>query len=795
MSFADEKYMDKHTIKKLEFDKIKNLLHSKCHTPLGIEKVKSLFPSTNYDEIKQNLDETFQLKEILTFEEPFAIQTLDPIDTLLSKLKIDMTYLEPSEYLKIGHFLSVARSMKRYMRGKTDKYPLIAAYTSEIQEAPEISKKIDNAIDRAGEIKDNASPTLRKIRIEKQLARNKILSKLEALIHSRRPSGTRQDDLITIRDERFVIPVATSEFTSRSGVIHGRSKSGATFFVEPMETVEMNNQMRELTDDERAEIERILIDIGDSIREKIYTLDQNYKQIGQVDFIHSKARLAIQLNCEQAELIDSPLLELKNARHPLLLIAAEQTDDVIPIDIQLGMDFDCMVITGPNMGGKTVSLKTVGLYALMFQSGLMIPVGKDSRFGIFKHVFADIGDEQSIELSLSTFSSHISKIISALKNCSFDSLILMDELGAGTDPLEGSALGEAILMRILECKGKAIITTHYSALKTLPEKNSRIQNASLEFDHKTLKPTYRLIIGLPGSSYAIEMAKRLGMPEDIISNAVGLMGTQERTLTELIERLQRETKAAENERQEIVIQKEEAEKLKNFYLDRKSKIQAEQKEYKQKALSEAHDLVEGTRAELESLVREIRESNADKQSIRKAHKYIRETKSEFKDRQNKLSPQVDNKKELLQPGDAVFIENLQAQGELLDYSENTDSWRVQTGSLVATIKSELLTKQGKKVTKPKLPAGVNYAPFDDVSLQISVRGMTADEALSAVEKYLDSVSIANLEKVFILHGKGTGALRKAIGEYLKTHPLVEKSRLGYYNEGGAGVTVVTLKKS
>jgi len=316
--------MDKHTIQKLEFDKIKSLLHSKCHTPLGMDKAESLMPSTDYNEIKQNLDETFELKEILTFEEPFAIQTLDPIDSLLSRLKIELTYLEPSDYLKIGHFLSVSRSLKKYMRGKTDKYPLIAAYTSEIQEAPEISKKIDRAIDRGGEIKDNASSALRKIRTEKQVVRNRILSKLEALIHAKRPSGTRQDDLITIRDERFVIPVATSEFTSRSGVIHGRSKSGATFFVEPMETVEMNNQMRELVHDEEAEIERILIDIGDSIREKMYALNHNYDQIGQIDFIHSKAKLAIQLNCEQAELIDSPLLELKKARHPLLLIAAEK---------------------------------------------------------------------------------------------------------------------------------------------------------------------------------------------------------------------------------------------------------------------------------------------------------------------------------------------------------------------------------------------------------------------------------------------------------------------------------------
>ncbi|MBD3219352.1 MAG: endonuclease MutS2 [candidate division Zixibacteria bacterium] len=789
--------MDEHTLNKLEFDKIKNLLRDICHTPAGIARAESLYPRINYDQIKKELAETGQLTEILRFEEPFVLQTLDPIDTYLSRLKVQNTYIASTEYLKIAHFLRVCHNLKHYMKGKTDKYPLINAYVSEIQPGHEVLQKIEKAIDKTGEIMDSASSRLRKIRIEKQLVRNKILAKLESMIQSRRSSETRQDDVITIRDNRYVIPMPTSDVTSRTGVIHGHSKTGMTLFVEPMATVEMNNHLRELINDEEEEIERILIDIGDSVRSQFDEFRHNYEMIGIIDFIHAKGRLAVRLDCNPPELVDGPYVNLKEARHPLLLIAVEKKSQVVPLDIHLAKEFDCIVITGPNMGGKTVALKTVGLLALMVQSGMLIPAHKDSAVGIFHNVFADIGDEQSIELSLSTFSSHISKIIGALKNCDENSLILMDELGAGTDPVEGSALGEAILKKILDCKGKAIITTHYSALKTLPEKDKRIQNASLEFDQKTLKPTYRLIIGLPGSSYAIEMAKRLGMPQDVVEDAVGLMGTQERNLTELIERMQSETQQAEEARKLIDKEKEDVDKLRKHYVERQDKIAEEQQAYKEKAMREARELVESTRGRLEQLVRNIKEQKADKQSVKAAHKFIREKQDEFRNRldQIKVQKEPPKKDESLSPGDRVFIENLRSEGELLDYNEKAESWRVQTGSMVATVKSNLLKKIHKKEPKRSIPSGVNYAPFEDIPMQLSVRGMTAEEAVTAVEKYLDSVSIANLETVYILHGKGTGVLRKAVGSYLRTNPLVENHRLGYFNEGGSGVTVVKIKKS
>ncbi|HEQ97850.1 MAG TPA: endonuclease MutS2 [candidate division Zixibacteria bacterium] len=788
--------MDEHTLHKLEFDKIKVLLRDICHTPAGVARAENLYPRIDYEQIKRELAETAQLTEILRFEEPFVMQTLDPVDLYLSRLKVENSYLDATEYLKVAHFLRVCHSLTQYMKGKADKYPLINSYISEIKPAPEVLKKIEKAIDKTGEVMDSASPKLRKIRIEKQLVRNRILARLESMIQSRRTPETRQDDLITIRDGRYVIPMQTSDVTSKTGVIHGRSKTGMTLFVEPMATVEMNNHLRELLNEEEEEIERILIDIGDSVRSHLPEFRHNYEMVGIIDFIHAKARLAVRLDCNPPRLVERPYIDLKDSRHPLLLISVEKQSEVVPLDIHLAKDFDCIVITGPNMGGKTVALKTVGLLSLMVQSGLLIPAHEDSAMGIFGRIFADIGDEQSIELSLSTFSSHVSKIIAAVKNCDENTLILMDELGAGTDPVEGSALGEAILKKILDCKGKAIITTHYSALKTLPEKDRRIQNASLEFDQKTLKPTYRLQIGLPGSSYAIEMAKRLGMPQDIVEDAVQLMGTQERNLAELIERLQAETQDAEEAKKAALQEKEEVDRLRKHYLDRQDQIAEEQQAYKEKAMKEAEDLVKSTRTRLEQLVRNIKEHKADKESVKEAHKFIKEKQDEFRSRLEKMKTRKETAmEETLSPGDRVFIENLRTEGELIDYNENTDSWRVQTGSIIASVKSDLLKKIRKQEPRRRVPSGVNYAPFEDVPMQISVRGMTAEEAISAVEKYLDSVSIANLETVYILHGKGTGALRKAIGDYLKTHPMVENHRLGYFNEGGAGVTVIKMKKS
>lgn len=778
----------------LEFDKIRSFLVGKCLTPAGKELALSLVPFQNDTDLNLNLDETTEMAEILKFEEPFPLQRLDDTETMLRQVSTKGTYLAAESLLKFKIFLEICGRLRRYVKNKVDKYPLLVSYLTEIKLTPDIIDAIEKAIDKTGEIRDSASPELRRIRIEKGSTRSKVLSKLENIIKSRRQIGSRQDDLITIRDGRYVIPVPETELSSESGVVHDRSKSGATVFVEPMQTVELNNRLRKLDSDEEHEIERILIAISDMIRADHSDLKNNYRVISIIDFIHSRGLLSTRLDATRPSIISENRIKLVNARHPLLLLKAEKRDDVIPMTLSLGGKFDALVVTGPNTGGKTVALKSVGLLVQMARSGLHIPADEGSEIGAIHKVFADIGDEQSIELSLSTFSSHLSRIVRAVENCDSHSLILLDEIGAGTDPKEGSALGESILAHILNRGGLAFVTTHYSALKTLPEKYPRIENASLEFDNSTLKPTYRFTVGLPGSSYAIEIARRLGMPAEIVDQALSLTGTQERSLSTLLGKLESELRESRRERKALAEQMTKIEKRENRLTERESKLKDKADALEREQLDDGRQLVEKTRKELERVVKEIREKQALKDSVRKAHSKLDNIEKRIENRQRKVRRPMKRKREKLSPGDTVWVETLQAEGELLEYTESAGCWKVRVGNMISSVKSDYLSKISTEDKRPEIPSGVNYAPFDDISSQISVRGQTAEEAVESVDAFLDRASLGNLETVYILHGKGTGVLRKAIKNHLSKHPLVSDFRLGYVSEGSSGVTVVSLKR-
>ena len=783
------------TLDILEFDKIRSSLVDKSYTPAGKKYAGAITPMIDIEALNHRLDETTEMTEILRFEEPFPLERIDDTKKLLHLVSTEGTYLDPKNLLKLKTFLEICARLKKYIKNKSVKYPLIASYLCELKLAQNITSAIDSAVDKTGEIRDSASPALRRIRIEKSSTRNKILSKLEKIIRSRRQIGTRQDDLVTIRDGRYVIPVSETEFSSESGVVHDRSKSGATLYVEPMVTVEANNRLRKLDSEEESEIERILISIADLIRDALADLQNNYRIVSSIDFIHARGLLSIQLEANRPTIVLESRIKLINARHPLLLMQTEKHEDIKPMSVSLGGKFDALIVTGPNTGGKTVALKCLGLLALMARSGLHIPADKKSEIGSIHSIFADIGDEQSIELSLSTFSSHLSRVIHALENCDEYSLVLLDEIGAGTDPKEGAALAEAVLSYLLNRNAMAFVTTHYSALKTLPEKYPRIENASLEFDYTTLKPTYRFKIGFPGSSYAIEIARRLGMPAAIIERAENLVGTQERSLTNLLEKLEVELEKLRKEKRSLVDQKSSLEAKRKKLREQESDIGKRRKELERKELEETQYLVEQTRQELERLVKEIREKQAHKTTVKHVHEKLRKLENRLEEKKRRLAPKKRRKSEKLKPGDTVWVETLQADGELLEYLENSRSWKVRVGNMISTVQTKFLSKMSSEDSRPKLPVGVNYAPFDEVSSQISVIGMTVEEALEAVEKFIDSVSLSNLDTVYILHGKGTGALRSAIKKYLSKHPLVSDLRLGYVSEGSSGVTVVTLKRN
>ncbi|MBU1319224.1 MAG: endonuclease MutS2 [candidate division Zixibacteria bacterium] len=782
------------TLKILEFDKIRLLLAGKSLTPAGKELALGISPIESDSDLNRRLDETTEMAEIISFEEPFPLQRVDDADRLLAFVSTEGTFLDPEELLKLKIFLEICGRLRKYVKNKAEKYPLMAAYLLAIKEQQEIINAIDSAIDSTGEVKDSASPALRRIRIEKGSIRNKVLNKLESMIRSRATHGSRQDDLVTIRDGRYVIPVAENDFTSRSGVVHDRSKSGATLFVEPMETVELNNKLRKLDSDEEKEIERILLSISDLVRTQISALDENYRIIAVTDFIHTRGVMSIQLDANRPSIVAESRLRLVDARHPLLLLKAANASEVVPMTLSLGGKYDALVVTGPNTGGKTVALKTLGLLTLMARSGLHVPADKESEVGSIHRIFADIGDEQSIELSLSTFSSHLARIIHAVENCDSHTLILLDEIGAGTDPKEGSALGESILKHILQRESMAFVTTHYSALKTLPEKYPRIGNASLEFDRETLKPTYRFRVGLPGSSYAIEIARRLGMPRDIVDNAESLVDTQERSLGNLLEKLEVELKESRKAKISLVEQKNKLEADVLKLNDREAGLRKREENLKRKEVDESSALVDQTRRELEELVKEIREKQADKGLVKEAHARIRDLDESFEQKRSRLEPRKRLKTEDLCQGDSVWVETLQTSGELLQYISRSKSWKVQIGSMVSTVRSEFLSRINEGDSKPALPAGVNYAPFEDISPQVSVIGMTVEEAKEVVERLIDRASVSNLETIYILHGKGTGALRRGMKEYLSKHNIVKDFRLGYVGEGSSGVTVVTLKR-
>ncbi|MGB5139597.1 MAG: Smr/MutS family protein, partial [Candidatus Zixiibacteriota bacterium] len=500
---------------------------------------------------------------------------------------------------------------------------------------------------------------------------------------------------------------------------------------------------------------------------------RNWALYGRLDFLHAKGRLAVDLLAIMPKLRTDAQLSLQAAYHPLLLMSAKKRSDVIPLSVELGFEHNVIIITGPNTGGKTVAMKTVGLLALMTQSGLLIPADEKSQVGIFSKVFADIGDEQSIELSLSTYSSHIARVTYALKHCDRYSLLLFDELGVGTDPKEGSALAEAVIEFVAVSGAKCIVTTHYSALKAIAETNKKVENASMEFNRETFQPTYKFRTGLPGSSYALEVASRLGMPPEILARAGELVGTQERSLADLISRLEAELMATDAAREQLRVKLQRAEEEDIARKSQQSEIDKKEKQLLREGLEEANKLVEETRRKMEALMVEMREPQATKGDVKRARKTIEEFRSELAERADALVPKQPAGAPPVE-GDKVFIERLRTDGELLEIFPDGKRGKVRIGRIVYTMDLADLRKIGENEAKPEIPQGVNYQPYkDDVQMEISLRGLTVEEARDVLDKYFDEIALTHLPSVRIVHGKGTGALRRMVREYLAKNKMVE----------------------
>jgi DNA mismatch repair protein MutS2 len=782
---------DSHTLEVLEYPKIVSILGGLCLTSYGKAVIAGYAPMTDNERIRIRLDEIFQMQDIVRFGEAFPLYQLEDAACSVKKSMTPGIFLEPMEFLHIRELLDVSSALHDYAELEREKFPRIDAYLIQISPFPEIKKEIDKAIDHDGSVKDNASSELKRIRHDIAEIKRKIIGRLERLLADRHKTPGWQDDMVTVRDGRYVIPVIAGQFRNDSGIIHDRSQSGATLFVEPNDIIEANNNFGILLQDERIEIDRILRRLTALIGEVAGKLLKNCELIGELDAIHASANLGIKIGSQRPVISGKSNFNLITARHPLLLYYTKEKESIVPSNISLENGRLSIIITGPNTGGKTVLLKTVGLLILMAQTGLPIPADSKSTIGIFKNIIADIGDEQSLELSLSTFSSHIRQIIYAVRHSGPDTLVLLDEIGAGTDPKEGAALAEAILVKMIGLEAKTIVTTHYSQLKTMPMLYPEIENASFEFDRASLRPTFRLMTGIPGASYAVEIARRLGMPDDIADNASRLLGKGERSLTGLIESLEKDLTTLRKDKTSLEEKLKSTDQLEKFYHTQLDKLKEEIDQSKKKHLKELEDILSQTRTEVEHLVKSIRETKASPESVKEFHKFLKNKRDQLGHLNAKhfSRPATDDTPAI---GDTVVIDSLRKEGELVELLGDNRA-KVRIGNMLMTV--DLIDL--KKVIKPGksfvASSNANMREMTAPGPEIHLRGMTVDEAQEALDKFLDSAILLGMNQIYVVHGKGTGALRKSMTEFLKQHSAVASFRLGDWNEGGDGVTIVTLK--
>lgn len=787
--------IDSRTIESLEYPTIISAICGGSLTPYGAERSSALRPLTDIKKIRRSLREAAQLRDLLQFDDPFPLGRVEEIRPALDKSSLEGARLEPEDFLEIRETLSLFSKLKAYKKDSRENFPDLAEHLDTLGVFSELKDAINRVISKDGEIKDNASSELRKIRSTIADTRRKIISKLESTIASRKKVAGWQDDVVTQRNGRYVIPVQASAHRSSDGIVVDHSHSGATLFVEPPYAVELNNKLTMAQQEERREIDRILTQLTAILHEHAFSLRESITELGIIDSLHAIANFAIKTSGIAPEICAEAEVELIEARHPLLLYYTEDKTTVIPLDLSLGKLRQGLLITGPNTGGKTVALKTVGLLTLMAQSGILIPANERSRIGMFSQIYADIGDEQSIELSLSTFSSHITKVIRALKRADEFSLLLFDEIGAGTDPAEGAALAEAILLEALDKGARLIVTTHYSQLKTLPLTYPELENASLEFDRESLRPTYRVRIGSPGSSYAIEIAQRLGMPERVIQRASETLGEQERSLADLITSMESELAQVRADSARLSEKASSAEKLEKLYSEKLAALEKETGAQKDEARREAEQIVAETRAEMERIVKQIRETQAESDAVKAAHQTLRNAQSSLQTRRNTRNSinHTASAPDELAPGDFVWINSLRVDGEVAELVGD-DRLRVRVGNMLNLVKRS-------DVTKANLPAGAKRPRRDPVGMreetaparEIHLRGLTVEEATDKLDKFLDQAVLSDLSQVYVIHGKGSGTLRKALTDFLKAHPAVKSVRLGDWNQGGAGVTIAQLK--
>ncbi len=789
--------MDPSALRTLEYAKVIARLAEYASTQRGRELIEALQPSSDRLQVQQELDYTENAVTVLRQAPSIPFGGIRDLRQTMGRARVGGG-LSGEELLAVASTLRAARLMKGFFADFPDPVEGLESWVQGLTILRATEFAIEKAIDDNGTVKDEASDKLGQVRREIRTLQGRVKDKLDSILRSSQYRTFFQDALYTMRGDRYVIPIKQEYRHQFPGILHDQSASGATVFIEPMALVNLNNDLKGLLSTEQAEVEKILLALSVHVSTQADTIEADCDILAQLDFIFAKARLALEMRAIKPFFTEEGRVHLRQARHPLIPAAS-----IVPIDIRIGGEFDTLLITGPNTGGKTVALKTLGLLTLMMQSGLFVPAAPESEMAVFDNIFADIGDEQSIEQSLSTFSGHMTNLVRILSQVTPRCLVLIDEIGAGTDPEEGTALAMSILEHLHSQGIRTIATTHYGELKAFAYTHEGVENASVEFDLETLRPTYRLLIGVAGSSNAFAISQRLGLSRELVDRARILTGGEHQKFETVLSAMEEHKRASELEREEAAVLRMESVRLRQAMEKEKLLWESKKKDILAKARADADELVRQTRLEAESIISDLKQQLSLAQhpslqnSIEDARKKIREKISELNPLTTSAAAPVFETGEGVLPvkGSVVFVTNLGQQGTVL--SIDGESATVQMGALKTVVPSSVC-KVLKKSEQKKIPARERQErqqpqePAHAVSREIDIRGLNNDEAAYVLEKYIDDAVLAGLDSISVIHGKGTGALRKGVRAFLTAHPRVKNVTIGEINQGGTGVSVAKL---
>lgn len=814
---------------KIGFDNIRALLKGKCLSDLGRERVAGMSFATSLHVIENEIDMTVELMSIMSSEADFPVNHFYDMRQSLKKIRIEGTWMSEQEIFDLRRSLQTVADIASFFGGEDDgeRYPALKRLAANVVLFPDVVKRIDAIIDKFGKVKDNASARLREIRMELSSVMSGISKNLYGIIRAAQNDGYVDKDVVpTMRDGRLVIPVAPALKRRIKGIVHDESASGKTVFIEPAEIVEANNRIRELESEEKREIIRILTDFADYLRPQVDAMMISYDFLGEIDFIRAKALFSIQVGAVKPDMSSSQIVDWSNAVHPLLKLSLEKHGKkVVPLDMRLNGRQRILLISGPNAGGKSVCLKTVGLLQYMYQCGMPVCMDESSVVGLFDDIFIDIGDEQSIENDLSTYSSHLLNMKIMLKKCNDKSLLLIDEFGSGTEPQIGGAIAEALLQRFNAAGACGVITTHYQNLKHFADSHEGVVNGAMLYDRQKMQALFQLQIGNPGSSFAVEIARKIGLPEDVIKDASDMVGSDYINSDKYLQDIVRDKRYWENKRQNIRQKEKALESTIAAYEKAFEELKSERKDILLKAKDEALKLISDSNAAIENTIREIKEAQAEKEKTKELRKELTDLKAAIESENNdeeerikakmerlrekqqrrkkeKAKPDaaktVDRPKEIeLKAGDFVRVKGQSSVGQIMEISGG--NVKAAFGAMVMTLKKDRIEPAAAPKKADSRVSAVSLQTQDHIyekklafKQDIDVRGMRGDEAVQAVTYFIDDAIQVGMDRVRILHGTGNGILRTLIRQYLETVPGVKNYRDEHVQFGGAGITVVDL---